>query len=107
MLPRLTVLGGSSPFTVALLESIALSPIPIPPHELVLHGRNVNNLQLVRNYAEVRLAHAGWQIEATTSIARALDRAHIVLHQIRYGGLAGRELGERLAAKFNLPADET
>src|SRR5688572_14489654 len=104
MLPRFTVLGGSSPFTVALLESIALSRDSIPPHELVLHGRNVSNLRLVRDYAEVRLAQAGWQIKTTTSVARALDDARIVLHQIRYGGLAGRELGETLTSKFSLPA---
>jgi 6-phospho-beta-glucosidase len=107
MLPRFTVLGGSSPFTVALLESIALSSDSIPPHELVLHGRNVSNLQLVHHYAGVRLAKAGWQIKSTTSTAGALDGASIVLHQVRYGDLAGRELGERLASKVGVPADET
>jgi 6-phospho-beta-glucosidase len=107
MLPRFTVLGGSSPFTVALLESIALSRDSIPPHELVLHGRNVSNLQLVHHYAEVRLAKAGWQIKSTTSTACALDGARVVLHQVRYGDLAGRELGEQLASKVGVPADET
>jgi 6-phospho-beta-glucosidase len=107
MLSRFTVLGGSSPFTAALLESIALSGESIPPHELVLQGRNVGNLQLVHQYAEVRLAKAGWQIKTTTSAARALDGASVVLHQVRYGGLAGRELGERLVSKLGIPADET
>jgi 6-phospho-beta-glucosidase len=62
---------------------------------------------LVHQYGKVRLTKAGWHIKTATSAAEALDGASVVLHQVRYGGLAGRELGERLASKVGLPADET
>lgn len=107
MFRKLTVLGGSSPFTVALVDSLVEAGGRIPPCELVLHGRNAENLEAVRRYADARLTPRGWQVRSTDSGPSALDSADVVLHQIRYGGMAGREADEELATAYGLPADET
>jgi 6-phospho-beta-glucosidase len=107
MLANLVVAGGSSPFTPALINAIAASDYRNEPQRLVLFGRNPVNLELIRRFAEARLGSHGWLVSSTTSLESALDGAQVVLHQIRYGGLEGREEDERLAASHGLPADET
>ncbi len=49
----------------------------------------------------------GWRSTCTTSLAEALDGADLVVHQIRYGDLAGRAADERFAAELGAAADET
>ena len=105
--PRVTVLGGSTPFTAALFDAIACSEDRLPPHELVLFGRDSAVLDILTRRAQCCLGPLGWSTRGTTSIAEALDGAAFVIHQIRYGGLDGREAGERLADRFGMPADET
>jgi 6-phospho-beta-glucosidase len=103
---RLTVIGGSTPFVIDLIDALAERGGP-PPSELKLHGRNLEALRLVERYSRGRLEHLGWTVDATTDLPRALDGAEIVVHQVRYGGLAGRQADERLAEHFGVPADET
>ena len=106
----LTVLGGSSPFTAAMVDALAntyADRTPIQPMELVLTGRNHENLSLMSQYATQRLGLFGWTCRATQEMARGLDGAAVVIHQIRYGGLAQRVAGERLCAGLALPEDET
>jgi 6-phospho-beta-glucosidase len=103
--PKLTVLGGSSPFTVSLVDALVNSGIEAK--QLTLHGRDHERLQLVRAYATGHLGARGWRVACTTDVERALDGADIVLHQIRYGGLAARHHGEVLAARHGMTADET
>ncbi len=102
---RLVVLGGSSPFSIALFD--ALSETTIAPHDLVLQGRNRANLDIVSRAATHRLAPLGWRIAVATDLAEALQGARTVVHQIRYGGLAGRAEDEALAVKFMIQPDET
>jgi 6-phospho-beta-glucosidase len=106
-MPQLALLGGSSPFTVAWVDAVADSPAAIAPHDLVLHGRNAQRLDLVAGYARSRLVERGWSVRTSTSLERALDGADVVLHQVRYGGLAARARDEELAARFGIPGDET
>lgn len=107
MTPRLAVLGGSSPFTAAFVEALRDDDAGVPPMELVLHGRSHTPLARMRGYAEHRLGPLGWTVRAETELASALHGAAVVLHQIRYGGMQGREAGEAFCARFGVPADET
>jgi 6-phospho-beta-glucosidase len=102
---RIAVLGGSTPFSVPLVDAIAA--LVEPPGALVLHGRDRRALDAVANYAEMRLAPQGWRVSGTTVLEAALEGAVVVLHQIRYGDLAGRADDERLAERLGVPADET
>lgn len=113
MQTKLAILGGSSPFTVALIDALAdasTSPAPaasMAPMWLALTGRNQEHLALVHAYASSRLAPLGWRCQASTDAPRMLDGAQIVIHQNRYGGLALRAAGERMCHKHGLLADET
>jgi 6-phospho-beta-glucosidase len=104
---KIAVLGGGSPFTAALFEAIADSPYRLAPCRLTLFGRDPTSLRVMATRADARLASFEWRIDSTTEIDDALDGADYVIHQIRYGGLEGRERAEQLAERFGLPADET
>ena len=101
--PVLTILGGSSPFTVSLVD--ALAEAKLPPQTLRLLGRNCRNLNAVANYARYHLKD--WAVERYTDLEPALTNSQIVLNQIRYGGMHGRAIDENLAHEFHAPADET
>jgi 6-phospho-beta-glucosidase len=103
---RLTVLGGGSPFTLGLVESLVVD-LASPPRELMLYGRDAAVLELVRGYSASRLGAVGWKVEASTDLSEALSNARFVLHQIRYGGLEGRTEDEMLATRLGVAADET
>ncbi len=99
---RLAVLGGSTPFVVPLFADLKLAD---EAGSLSLHGRDAVLLSRVTTYAQQQLPR--WSVTASTSLPTALTRADVVLHQIRYGGLAGRAADERLAARMGVAADET
>ena len=104
------MLGGSSPFTVALVDALAdatAAIAPVVPMHLLLAGRNADHLGYVAAYAKARLGGIGWSCNMSTDAACALDGADIVIHQIRYGDLALRSAGERLCHAFGVAADET
>jgi 6-phospho-beta-glucosidase len=101
------ILGGSTPFTAALVEALRDAHDDIRPCELRLFGRDAAALERMRRYAERRLTPLGWTASATASLDEAVDGATIVVNQIRFGGLSGRARDEDLAARFQLPADET
>ena len=103
---KLTILGGSTPFTVALLDVLSTEK-DMPSHDLMLFGRNQNNLSAVCNYGAFHLKPLGWTVDYTTDLAKALDGSVIVLHQIRYGDLQGRANDEKISIAANLPPDET
>jgi 6-phospho-beta-glucosidase len=104
---RIAVLGGSSPFTVGLLDAIASDAGALSPAHLVLSGRAWDALELVRAYGHATLSPFGWRVSGTTDLDRALDGADVVVNQIRYGELEGRRRDEHLATDLGVPADET
>jgi 6-phospho-beta-glucosidase len=104
MTTRLVILGGSSPFTIALIDALAAVGASLPVDELTLHGRNEDRLRAVARYARARLPA---RVCTTTDLERALDGATVVLHQARYGGMEGRADDEAFAERFGIPADET
>jgi 6-phospho-beta-glucosidase len=107
MMPVLTVLGGSTPFTAALVEALRDAGSAIPRSELRLFGQDASALEGMNRYATRRLAANGWTVSATPRLAESVDGADVVVNQIRFGGLAGRARDEALANRFQLPADET
>jgi 6-phospho-beta-glucosidase len=104
---QLTVLGGSTPFTAGLADAIEARGEAMPPQALVLAGRDPSHLEIVARYVRGRLSNLGWSIDWTTDTCAALSGARIVLHQVRYGGNAGRQLDEELALACGLMPDET
>lgn len=107
MKTRIVVLGGSSPFTAALIDALAAVVAWLPPCQLALHGRNLDHLQALTQYGRHRLDALGWEVRFHAELAAVLDGADVVVHQIRYGDMAGRDEDERLALQFDLPPDET
>src|SRR5262245_19997625 len=102
MRDRLVVLGGSSPFTAALIDALADPRAGIPSFDLILTGRNRVHLDRVTAYARGALAPRGWAVGAATDVSRALEGARIVVHQIRYGGMEGRSEDEALASRLGI-----
>lgn len=101
---KVAVLGGSSPFTLALIHALVESPEPISVSELSLLGRNEVALGRVAEYAR---HHMGCRVEAGTNLEVALRGADAVIQQVRFEGMAGREADEGLAQELGLPSDET
>ena len=116
---RLTVLGGSAPATVQLVEALATDDEApsskdqdggvLGPVELVLHGRSPARLDAVAGAARLRADALGLRmlVRTETSRAAALDGARVVLNQIRPGGLAGRSFDESFPRAFGVPGEET
>lgn len=104
---RLVILGGSSPFTAALVDALVASPMAIPAHQLVLQGRSQDRLKRLAAYAARHLSPLGWTVVHFTDQDRALAEAELVVHQNRYGGLSGRGKYENLSLQHGLPPDET
>ena len=104
---RMTVAGGSSPFTIGLIDSLLPHLDELPTCELVLHGRNIAALGLLADYARFVLEPSGWSVSHTTDLTLASREANIIIHQIRYGGLELRRLGETICNNHHVLADET
>ena len=107
MKPVVVVLGGSTPFTAALIEALREARDALPACELRLYGQDAAALERMRRYAERRLTGFGWTSRTSRRLDEAVDGATVVVNQIRFGGLAGRADDEALANRFQLPADET
>lgn len=101
---RLSILGGSSPFTVELLAVMARAPVPGLKH-VTLFGRDARSLASVAAFAEAHLREI--DIAWTTDADCACRGFDIVLHQIRYGGMAGRAADEQVAARSGAVPDES
>ena len=106
ILPKLTILGGSSPFTIELVNNL-YSKNSIGAYNLVLFGRNAENLNLICSYARYHLVKIGWSVDNTLDIDQALDGAAIIILQNRFGGIEGRIEDEKFARYFGFPIDET
>jgi 6-phospho-beta-glucosidase len=104
---KLSVLGGGSPFTIALVDALERAAHTLRIDQLSLHGRSMDSLQRVAHYAEARLAPLGWTVACTTHLEESTEGSDFIVQQIRFGGLDGRASDEEAAWKFGLAADET
>jgi 6-phospho-beta-glucosidase len=105
--PAIAILGGSTPFTAALVEALRAASGGLPAAELRLFGQDAAALERMRRYGERRLAELDWTVSATPRLEEGIADAAVVVNQVRFGGLEGRSRDEALAARFGLPADET
>jgi 6-phospho-beta-glucosidase len=104
---RLAVLGGSSPFTIALFEALTDVAPRLPRLHISLFGRRSENAEAVSDYVRPRIVDFGWTVAGTTQIDDCLIGADFIIHQIRYGGLEERRKDEELCAGFGVQYDET
>jgi 6-phospho-beta-glucosidase len=102
-MPALAILGGSTPFTVSLLDLLP----DAGRWDVTLHGRDADALSLIAGFGHSRLQPQGGTVRWTTDLDDALVGADVVLHQIRYGDLVGRAGDERLAESLGVAGDET
>ncbi len=102
-MPALAILGGSTPFTVSLLDLLPEAG----RWDVTLHGRDAEALRLIAGFGRSRLQPQGGTVRWTTDLDDALAGADVVLHQIRYGDLAGRAGDELLAESLGVAGDET
>jgi 6-phospho-beta-glucosidase len=100
------VLGGSSMYVLLLLRAMADGGQLGNYRRITLYGRDEQRLAFI---AEVGRTLAGnCDIGYATDIDAALAQGHdIVFNQIRFGGLAARNLDERTATACGMAADET
>lgn len=101
---RLAILGGSSPFTLGLFRALRDDPLP-ELREIVLQGRNAEALDAISAFGSYHLGQI--RVEASISPLEACSGADLILHQIRYGGLQGRDEDEIYALSCGLPPDES
>lgn len=104
---RITVLGGSSPFTIALIAALAEVAPQLPPLRLTLFGRQRQNAVAVCAYVRPMIAAFGWKVDASSDLDESLAGADMVIHQIRYGGMEGRREDEQFCNDAGVQSDET
>lgn len=106
---KITVIGGSSSATPALIAALAALGAQLPPLELALVGRNAQRLALVADVARRLIAGRGlpWTVSATTELERALGGSRFVINQVRVGGMQARDYDESFPLAHGLPGDET
>ncbi len=93
----LVVLGGSSPWTVELIERLE-------PDDALLVGQNVRLLSAMRRFL---LSRSRCRVETSTDPNEALRRATVVLCQVRIGGWPGRRIDESAPLQWGAYGDET
>ena len=109
---RLAVIGGSGASTPELIDAIADWPgggVRRPTMDVVLQGRSEAKLDTVAAACQQRLPDGirDVRISTDTSAERALERADIVLIQVRIGGLDARVFDETFPRAFDIPGEET
>lgn len=93
----LVVLGGSSPWTAALLPLLERERV-------VLVGRDRGALEALVAYAQQRTSAT---VTASTNPTAALQKASIVVCQVRFGGWQARYNDEWQPRRWNAYGDET
>jgi 6-phospho-beta-glucosidase len=105
---KTTILGASSQSTPALFESLARSPRS-SGIRFSLVARSIERLQpIVRAIQYVGNQDYSIQCHdfSPRSLESAVTGADVVLIQIRYGGLAGRDFDETFPRRFGVCGDE-
>jgi 6-phospho-beta-glucosidase len=110
----LFILGGSSFYTLLLVESLRKHGLLSALQRVTLFGRNRRQLEAVAQLCEALCRAAPPpgsplpRFDATTDLEDCLDEEYGVLfQQIRFGGMRARDLDEKNAIRHGLVADET
>ncbi|WDE11117.1 hypothetical protein [Thalassomonas haliotis] len=105
--PGLFILGGSSYYTLLLLESLKSQAVAQGFSRITLFGRNRARLELIAELGNDLLAGI-CDVDISLDIETCLDsRYGFIFNQIRFGGMSSRDRDEKLALAYDLPADET
>ncbi|WP_095588193.1 hypothetical protein [Actibacterium ureilyticum] len=104
---KLTIIGGSSPFTVNMFANGRATRFLRGFTQITLQGRNAENLRHVQAAVAADCATAGIRLHTETDTTRALIGADVVLVQARFGGLELRAEIEQCCKDRGLFADET
>lgn len=103
----LFILGGSSYYTLLLLESLKSQGVAQAFSHITLFGRNRARLELIAELGNDLLAGI-CDLDISLDIETCLDsRYGFIFNQIRFGGMSSRDRDEKLALAHDLPADET
>lgn len=96
---KVAILGATSQSTPALFKALR----PELELEFVLAARNPERLEWIARAIELT---SGWLASIDCDFGSAIIGADVILIQIRYGGLAGREFDEGFPLEFGLCGDE-
>lgn len=103
----LFILGGSTFYTLLMLQSLKRHGLTNRFSRIALFGRNARRLELMEHAGNAMFGGAV-QVVATDRIEDCLDPIYSLLfNQMRFGGLQARDQDERIAISQGLPADET
>ena len=106
---KVCVIGGGSTYTPELAGGFIEYHSELPVQELCLMDIDEQRLHTVGGFIRRMFAHAGLDIrvELTTDLTTALECSDFVITQIRVGGLAARELDERIPLRHGVIGQET
>jgi 6-phospho-beta-glucosidase len=105
---KIVVLGGSGVATPLLISALAGVPGRTRHIEVVLVGRTAGKLELVAAVSRMIAASDPLlRVTAQTDPETALAGAHIVLNQVRVGGLEARVFDETFPHEIGLAGEET
>ena len=113
----ISVLGGSSTGTPALIEALGKAYImgEISPLQVRLYGRNSKRMSSIKEHANYVLAQLAGSVDPTqtgikvsshTCLSDAVIGSNIILCQVRVGGMQARAIDEMLPLEFGIPGDE-
>ena len=104
----LFILGGSSFYTLLLVESLHRAGVTSHLRRITLFGRDRQRLEAVARMCGHLTRASGLRTDFTTDFETCLDGEYgLVFNQLRFGGMAARDLDEKIALAQGLVADET
>jgi 6-phospho-beta-glucosidase len=104
----LFILGGSSFYTLLLVESLHRAGVASHLRRITLFGRDRQRLEAVARMCGTLTRSTGLQTDFTTDFEACLAPEYgLVFNQLRFGGMAARDVDEKIALAQGLVADET
>ncbi|WP_408436929.1 family 4 glycosyl hydrolase [Paraburkholderia sediminicola] len=105
---KLTILGGSSPFTASFFRHAAAPQRPLSEFDtVVLQGRDEQTLERLAHHGRALLGGRRPYVSHELDLDTALREADVVLIQVRFGGTQWRLEVEHACRSRGLFADET
>jgi 6-phospho-beta-glucosidase len=104
------IMGGSSIYTLLLLEAMGDSGLLQHLDKITLFGRDPRKLEVISRLGEAKARDAGFRtlVDTTTDFETCLEKEYcLIFNQIRFGGMVERDRDEKIAIRSGLPADET
>lgn len=101
-------MGGSSFYTLLLVDSLQRAGVTSRLRRITLFGRDEHRLAAIARMCGELCPSPGPRVDTTTDFSACLEEEYgLVFNQVRFGGMAARDQDEKLALKHGLVADET